>query len=105
MTQTYKKLLDAQLGHARITCQEPGATVTLDGKLLFTSPGVADLFLLPGEHQVVATKPGFITASGSFVLVAGKLTAYNIPAVEAKPVPRNVRRWAQWKPWAVLAGG
>jgi hypothetical protein len=26
-------------------------------------------------------------------------------AVEAKPVPRNVRRWAQWQPWAVLAGG
>jgi hypothetical protein len=103
--QTYQKLLDAQLGHARITCQELGATVTLDGKLLFTSPGIVDLFLLPGEHQVVATKPGFITASKMLVLVAGTLTAYDIPGIEAKPVPRNVRRWAQWKPWAVVGGG
>jgi hypothetical protein len=101
--QTYQKLLDAQLGHARITCQDPGATVTLDGKLLFTRPGIVDLFLLPGEHQVVATKPGFITASKILVLVAGKLTAYDIPAIEAKP--RNVRRWASWKPWAVVGGG
>ena len=103
--QTYQKLLDAQLGHARITCQEPGATVTLDGKLLFTRPGIVDLFLLPGEHQVVATKPGLITASKMLVLVAGKLTAYDIPAIEAKPVPRNVRRWAPWKPWAVVGSG
>jgi hypothetical protein len=103
--QTYQKLLDAQLGHARITCQEPGATVTLDGKLLFTSPGIVDLFLLPGEHQMVATKPGFITVSKMLVLVAGKLTAYDIPAIEAKAVPRNVRRWAPWKPWAVVGSG
>ncbi len=103
--QTYQKLLDAQLGHARITCQEAGVTVTLDGKLLFARPGMVDLFLLPGEHQVVATKPGFLTASKTLVLVGGKLTAYDIPAIEAKPVPRNVRRWAAWKPWAVLGGG
>jgi hypothetical protein len=103
--QTYQKLLDAQLGHARITCPEPGATVTFDGKLLFTSPGTVDLFLLPGEHQVVATKPGFLTASKMLVLVAGKLTAYDIPTIEAKPVPRNVRRWTPWKPWAVVGSG
>jgi hypothetical protein len=102
--QTYQKLLDAQLGHARITCQEPGATVTLDGKLLLTSPGSVDLFLLPGEHQVVATKAGFITASKMLILVAGKLTAYDI-AIEAKAVPRDVRRWAQWKPWAIVGSG
>lgn len=103
--QTYQKLLDAQLGRVRITCAEPGATVTLDGKHLFTSPGTADLFLLPGEHQVVAAKPGFLTVSRVLVLVAGQLTAYDIPAIEAKPVPHNVRRWAPWKPWAVVGTG
>lgn len=103
--QTYQKLLDAQLGHARITCHEPGVTVTLDGKLLFARPGSVELFLLPGEHQVVATKPGFITASKMLVLVAGKLIAYDMPAIEAQPVPRNVRRWAPWKPWVVVGGG
>lgn len=102
--QTYQKLLDAQLGHMRLTCQEPGATVTLDGKLLFTSPGSVELFLLPGEHQVVATKAGFITASKMLILIAGKLTAYNI-SIEAKAVPREVRRWAQWKPWAMIGSG
>jgi hypothetical protein len=102
----YRKLLDAQLGHLKITCPEPGSEVTLDGKLLFTGPGVAELFLLPGNHQLVATKPGFLTASRSLNLVAGKLATYDIaPTIEAKPVTRMVRRWERWKPWAVLGSG
>lgn len=103
---TYRKLLDAQLAHVKIACREPGAMVTLDGKLLFTGPGMADQFLVPGEHQVVATKVGFLTASKTLVLVAGKLTTDDIrPTLEVKPTTRMVRRWERWKPWGVLAGG
>jgi len=103
---TYRKLLDAQLAHVKIVCREPGAVVTLDGKLLFTAPGMADQFLLPGDHQVVATKVGFLTASKTLVLVAGKLTTDDIrPTLEVKPTTRMVRHWERWKPWAVLAGG
>lgn len=95
---TYRKLLDAQLGHLKIECQEPGAQVTLDGKLLFTGPGMAEQSVLAGEHQVVATKAGFLTVSKTFVVIAGKLSAYNI-----KPSTPPAPRWWYWKP--LLATG
>jgi hypothetical protein len=102
---TYRKLLDAQLSRVRIGSREPSVQVTLDGKLLFNAPGWVDLFLLPGEHQVTATKPGYLTATKTLVLVAGKATVYEVPRLEIRPTSRIVRRWAAWRPWALATFG
>jgi hypothetical protein len=103
---TYRKLLDSQLTHVTISCSEPGAQVTLDGKPLFTGPGTVARFLLPGEHQVVATKPGLQAALQTLALVAGKPAFLELqPTLEIPTPPRMVRRWATWKPWAVLGSG
>jgi hypothetical protein len=99
---TYRKLIAGQLAHLKISCREPGAEVTLDGKWLFTGPGVTEQFVLPGEHQVVATKRGFDTASDTVIGVAGKLIEHDIAPRFAT---RLVRRWDAWKPWAVVASG
>jgi hypothetical protein len=101
---TYRKLLDAQLAHLKIVCPEVGTQVTLDGKLLLTGPGSVEEALLPGAHQLVATKAEFRTASKALVLVAGKLTTYDIGPLQLEVATRTVRRWAPWKPWAVLGG-
>jgi hypothetical protein len=101
---TYRKLLDAQLAHVKIVCLEPGTQVTLDGKLLFTGPGSLEEALLPGEHQVVATKAEFLTVSKALILAAGKLTTYDIRPLKLEVATRTVRRWEPWKPWAVLGG-
>ena len=103
---TYRKLLDGQLAHLALTCREPGAEVTLDGRRVLAGPGASEEFLLPGAHQVVATKPGYLTASRTLDLVAGKRTAFEIePSVAVAATPRVVRRWAAWKPLAVLGSG
>jgi hypothetical protein len=101
---TYRKLLDAQLARVKIACPSPDTRVTLDGKFLFTGPGVAEEWVLPGEHQVVATRPAFRTASRALVLVAGKLTTYEVRPLELDVATRTVRRWKPWKPWALLGG-
>ena len=96
---TIRKLLDAQLAHLEIACSEPGAVVTLDGKYLFTAPGSMDQFLLPGEHQLAATKSGLRTVVMKVTGVAGKLTAADLrPAPEVRPP-----HWRYWK--HVLSGG
>lgn len=103
---TYRKLLDAQLSHVTISCPEPGAAVTLDGKPLFTGPGAATRYLLPGEHQVVATKPGLQAALQTLTLTAGTPATLELRPTLALPAATPlVRRWAPWKPWAVLGGG
>jgi len=100
---TYRKLLDASLAHARITCPEAGAEVTLDGKRLLLGPGTADQYLLPGQHQIVATKPGFQTASRTFAAAQGTLTTYEIqPTLEVKAAEPPGPRWRYWK---YLVGG
>lgn len=102
---TYRKLLDAQLAHLKIGCGEPGTQITLDGKYRFTAPGALDEIVLPGEHQVVATRTGFVTVTRTLVLVAGKRTRYDVPPLEVRVAARMVRRWPVWAPWLVLAGG
>lgn len=90
---TYRKLLDAQLAQLRITCSEPSAVVTLDGKYLFTAPGSTDQFLLPGQHQLAATKRGLRTVVMTVTGVAGRLTAFDLrPAPEMRPP-----HWRYWK--------
>jgi hypothetical protein len=82
----YRKLLDDKLVRLRIDCPEPDEEVMLDGKLLFKGPGMVDRFLLPGEHQIVATKPGFLAASKKIILVAGQPALYEIrPLVDPRP--------------------
>lgn len=101
---TYRKLLDAQLARVRVACGESGATITLDGKPLFTGPGEASLFALAGPHQVVAVKPGYETSSVALLLVAGRQTNVDLRLTHEHGT-RMVRRWSTWKPWAVVGGG
>ena len=104
--QTYRKLLDAQLIYIEIQCTEPGAEVRLDGQPLLTGPSTSRQFLRPGSHQLVATKPGFLTTSRTFANAAGEHATIDIePSHEPAIATRAVGRWAAWKPWAIAIGG
>jgi hypothetical protein len=100
---TYLELLDTTLAHVKVACTERGAVVTLDGKYLFTAPGSADRFLVPGDHQIAATKPGFRSLFTAFPGVAGKLATYDL-RLELDPStgPPPARPWAHW---SLLLGG
>jgi tetratricopeptide (TPR) repeat protein len=102
---TYRKLLDAQLARVKVSCPESGMLVTLDGKFLLTGPATVEETVLPGEHQLVAMKLGFLTETTPLILVAGKQTTYEVRPLERKTAARMVRRWEAWKPWLAMAGG
>lgn len=95
---TYRKLLDARLARVKISCREPRAQITLDGNLLFTGPGTAEPFLLPGAHQIVATKAGFQTASRTVVLAPGQRTTEDIaPTLADRAPPLAGPHWRYWR--------
>ena len=104
--QLYKKLLSAQLGELEIRCEEPGALVMLDGETLFRAPGKMKRRIMPGAHQLVARKAGFLTETRALQVPSGTLTHEKI-ALERIGVVRmrTVHRWPTWTPWAVLGGG
>jgi len=101
---TYKKLLLAQLAKLEVASKEPNATITLDGTALFTAPGSIAKLVLPGNHQIVATKPGFLTTTVPLVLVGGRRTVANVVLSRLEPTT-IVHRWSVWKPWAIAGGG
>jgi hypothetical protein len=102
----YKKLLAAQVAELEVTCSEPNAEVMLDGETLFRGPGKAQRRLLPGAHQLIARKPGFLTETRALDLAPGRLTReeLSLEAIGAVRM-RSVRNWPAWQPWAVLGGG
>ena len=103
---TYRKLLRGQLAELKVACAEAGADVALDGATLFVAPGEATRWLLPGAHQLVARKAGLLTETRSLSLLPGKPAVESLARQEFRPPPtKTVRRWATWKPWAVLGAG
>jgi len=103
---TYQKLLRGQLAELKVSCVEAGTAVALDGTTLFIAPGEAGRWLLPGAHQLVARKPGFLTETRSLSLLPGKPALETLELKEVGSLPtRTVRRWPAWKPWAVVGTG
>jgi hypothetical protein len=76
--EAYRGLLDARLAYVTIECPEPDENVMLDGKLVLRGPGVENAYVLPGEHQLVATKPGFLPASRRIFVAAGHRATFEI---------------------------
>jgi hypothetical protein len=101
---TYRKLLLGQLAKVVISSHESNAEITLDGAKLFTAPGTITKVMTPGNHQIVATKPGFLTTTMSLALVAGKDATAEVTLTRLAPAT-IVTRWSPWKPWLVVAGG
>jgi hypothetical protein len=102
---TYKKLLEGQLTHLRVTCETDGADVTLDGKPLLHCKGEATAQLLPGPHQVVASKPGYETETAPLVLLPGKEIVHVVALHPIAVKTRMVRRWSARAPWLVVGAG
>jgi len=102
---TYQQLLLGQLAEVEVSCTEPGAEVSLDGRALLRCPGAVVQRLVPGPHQVVAKKPRFLTVASEDVLLPGKKTQIAIQMIPLTDAAVSVRRWRAWKPWAVVGGG
>lgn len=94
-----------------VHCQQPGLAVRLDGASWFVCPagaagsmGVERQIVMVGQHEVVARKDGHVDMRAPVLLTAGQRAV-----VEARLVPDAqkmvaTRRWARWKPWAVVGG-
>jgi tetratricopeptide (TPR) repeat protein len=103
--RTYKGLVEKQLAQVELTCDEPGATVSLDGKVVFTAPGRYEGLVRPGAHTFVAAKEGHAPTNLSRSLPAAEKTTVALKLYTAEDLTRYQRRWPAWRPWAVLGAG
>ncbi|KYF93357.1 hypothetical protein BE20_01150 [Sorangium cellulosum] len=98
-----KELVERELAVVEMRCDELGAAVLLDGRPWFVGPGSARRFVTPGEHVISARKEGYFPLVEPVVVLAGA-HASGALTLSADGIV-TVRRWAAWKPWAVVGAG
>jgi hypothetical protein len=102
----YEHLLRAGIVHLEIECVDAATKITLDGtEMIVPCPGVTKRLVLPGSHQIVASKPGFLTRTIDLAPAGGATTRANVDLKSVDEATVYHRRWPSWKPWAVVAGG
>lgn len=78
--------LTGKTGGVTITVSEPNATITVDDKLIGTSPLPGQLRMVAGPHHVKITKDGFTAFDQSPTVATGTMTA-----IDAKLVATNAK--------------
>jgi hypothetical protein len=102
---SYQKLLANQIATLAVTCSQPEVVVTLDGQPLAGCPGTLERRVAPGHHQIVATRPGFLTRTVEIVVLGGKRERVALEFEPLSSAGTLVHRWRGWVPWAVLGAG
>lgn len=105
--EAQKQLRDVerQLGRIRITCQLAGAEVTLDGATVFTGPGSYQTWVKAKAHEITARKQGYLSEARQVAVAPGAVQQAELKLVTLSEATDTSRRWATWKPWAVVGAG
>jgi hypothetical protein len=103
--QDYQKLLRDRITELTMTCDEPGAVVSLDGKNILKGPGTALIVVLPGQHELVARKRGYLATNHSLSLVAASSASVDLRMLPESEALITTRAWPAWRPWAVIGAG
>lgn len=87
--------LAPQIGRLIFVAGEPGATITVDGVAAGTTPFASWVAVAPGLHVIVASKPGFSSATVTVEVVGGQVLPVALalgPREEVRvEVPRESR--------------
>ncbi len=97
--------VEGHLGRLRVSCQTQGAEVTLDGATLFIAPGSYQGWIKAKPHEITAKRAGYLSEAKRVVVAAGQLQDLELKLVTLSEAADTGRRWAVWKPWAVVAAG
>jgi len=102
--QTRMRALETKrLARIETYLEEPEAQITLDGQPWLHRASHRSKLVLPGEHYIAASKPGYFPVTRSVYVIAGQQARVALPMDEDHLIEK--RRWPMWTPWAVVAAG
>ncbi|NMO14061.1 PEGA domain-containing protein [Pyxidicoccus fallax] len=102
---SYKALIEKQLAWLEVTCDVPGATVTLNGQSLFSAPGQFKGLVRPGMYSLVALKGGYLPTEKGQPVMPGEKVQVQLKLYTSDEVTQYRRRWSSWLPWSVVGAG
>lgn len=97
--------LEQKLGRIRIQCATRGAVVTLDGVTLLTCPGTYQGWVQAKTHELTARARDYLSESKQITVQPGSIEHIDLKLVTLNEATDRSRRWATWKPWAVVGAG
>jgi tetratricopeptide (TPR) repeat protein len=103
--RNYKTLVEKQLARVEITCDSPGAVVTMDGQKLFVAPGRYTGMVRPGAHSILATREGYVPSDMSRTILPGETTKLDLKLYTDNDLIQYRRRWPAATPWLVVGSG
>jgi hypothetical protein len=101
----YQKLLRGRIAELTVACDEPGAVVSLDGKNILKGPGETLVFVLPGQHELVARKRGYLATHHALTLIAATPVSVHMRMLRESEALITTRPWPAWQPWAAVSAG
>ncbi len=102
----YLVLLEKEIADVEVSCDKPGAKVSLDGKEVFTAPGKFATRVRSGRHTFLAEKQGFTTRVNAPYIGGGEKFRIELRLYTAEELTRYTRRWqTTWMPYAVIGAG
>ena len=102
---SYEKLLASQIGELDINCDQTGVALTMDGQPLLACPGKEQRRVLPGQHQIVGKKEGFLPRTVEIIVLGGKHEHAGVTLEPLSKAARIEHRWPTWIPWTVFGSG
>jgi hypothetical protein len=103
--ENYKNRLRDKIAELTVACDEPGTVVSLDGKNILSGPGKTLVFVLPGQHELVARKPGYLATHHALTLAAARSASVHMRMLPESEALITTRVWPVWQPWAVIGAG
>jgi tetratricopeptide (TPR) repeat protein len=95
--------LESRLAQIEVSCDVPGAEVSLDGEPWFTAPGWQRRVMRAGQHVLVARARGHFPITEAVSLIPGKRA--RVALRMTADVVHEDRRWRAWQPWSVTGAG
>ena len=104
--QEYLRLVGGQLADIEVSCDQPGARVAVDGKVVFVAPGRYTAKVRAGQHSFLADKRGYIVRSTAPFVGGGETYRIELDLYTAEELTRYRRRWSRaWLPYGVIGAG
>lgn len=97
--------VERTLAKVMLSCEVPGAGVTIDGLPVFEAPGRHEAVLRAGRHTFAASRAGFLSVELPKVLSGGDVLRLRLELSRAEELTQYRRLWPVWAPWTVAASG
>jgi hypothetical protein len=102
----YLKLVAGQLADIEVSCNKPGAKISVDGKEVFVAPGSFKAKVRVGKHTFYGDKEGYNARVTAPFIGPGETFRIELKLYTIEELTRYRRRWDRtWMPYTVIGAG